>query len=146
MGEVIGLAGYVERVPMFNLSEENDSVGFERRKRYLKHVRLMFREIMVFGQGIAQRADERRDGRGNVERIELTTGTEPTQTGEAQRADTPSSTSPRRSRAMSYADILNYGKSEAEQAPSPQRPQRRVLSPEELVNYDPDKQTKPTPQ
>jgi hypothetical protein len=70
-GEVIGRAEYVERVPQFSLAAADDPASRERRRRFVQQCRLMFRQVMPFGVGRAARVEERRDGRGNVQRVEI---------------------------------------------------------------------------
>lgn len=135
-GELIGVAQYVERVPMFCGEDGfDDTESFERRKRYLRHVRLMFREIMPFGRGIPARADERRDGRGLVERTEITTDMDPGR-ATVSTVESPQPAAHRRSRAMGYEDLLNVVRPDGDQ-PKPR--ESRALSPEELLQYVPSK-------
>lgn len=71
-GELIGIAEYVDRVPQFNLSDlDTDKSSFERRARYTKLCRLLYREIMPFGvkQRTASTAHHLRDGRGEVAEV-----------------------------------------------------------------------------
>ena len=74
-GEIICRAGYVERVPQFSLAVSRDDESIARRRRFAQQCRLMFRQVMPFGLGKAARVEERRDGRGGVQRIQISTNT-----------------------------------------------------------------------
>lgn len=72
-GEILCLAEHVDRVPQFNLSEEaGDSISFERRNRYSRLCRLLYREILPYGRRGGAQYQQAKDGRGNV--AELTMG------------------------------------------------------------------------
>jgi hypothetical protein len=67
--QLITIAEPVDRVAQFSASGHyDDRTSLERRKRYREQCKLQYRAIMPFGrgQGVAAKATEHRDGRGNV--------------------------------------------------------------------------------
>ncbi|WP_309400206.1 hypothetical protein [Cerasicoccus maritimus] len=73
-GEFIGIAEPVDNVPQFSLADRRNAEsrdGFDRKSRYQKLCRLLYREISPFGrrQSAAKTTHHIRDGRGNVAEI-----------------------------------------------------------------------------
>ena len=69
-GELLGTAGFVDRVPQFSLRDSfGDTDGYERRRRFTAQCRKMYRAIPLPGSR-ASSATIARDGRGNESRVE----------------------------------------------------------------------------